>query len=113
MGHPCASPPETHVSEHSWPVRIRAEFAQRVLDLRHQHPGVLASLDQHMAAVRQAISGLGERVGPSSLLAYLIGFWDGAQEKGWRTPGPDQPLDFAVLRMTAVCLLLDTAAEPA
>lgn len=103
----------TSVSEQSWPVRIRAEFAQRVLDLRHQHPGILASLDQHMTAVKHAIAELGERVGPASLLAYLIGYWDGAREKGWRAPGPEQPLDFATLRMTAVCLLLDAAAEPA
>ncbi|MEU6426523.1 DUF6401 family natural product biosynthesis protein [Microbispora sp. NPDC046973] len=101
------------MSEQSWPARIRADFAQRVLDLRLQHPGVLASLDQHTTAVRHAIAELGERVGPASLLAYLIGYWDGAREKGWRAPGPGQPLDFATLRMSAVCLMLDAAAEPA
>ncbi|MEU8058604.1 DUF6401 family natural product biosynthesis protein [Microbispora bryophytorum] len=101
------------MSEQSWPVRIRAEFAQRVLDLRHQHPGILASLDQHMTAVKHTIAELGERVGPASLLAYLIGYWDGAREKGWRAPAPEQPLDFATLRMTAVCLMLDAKAEPA
>lgn len=101
------------MSDQSWPVRIRAEFAQRVLDLRHQHPGILASLDQHTTAVRHAIAELGERVGTASLVAYLIGYWDGARERGWRAPEPGQPLDFAALRMTAVCLLLDAVPDPA
>ncbi|GGL19881.1 DUF6401 family natural product biosynthesis protein [Planomonospora parontospora] len=101
------------MSERSWPARLRAEFAQRVLDLRVQHPGVGAALDQHAAEVRQAIVSLGQQVGPVSLLGYLIGFWDGAHEAGWRAPGPDQPLDFAALRLSAVCLMLDPAPAAA
>ncbi|MCT9934626.1 DUF6401 family natural product biosynthesis protein [Planotetraspora sp. A-T 1434] len=96
------------MSDQHWPARIRSEFAQWVLDLRAQHPGIGASLDQHAAAVRQAIRALGERVSPVSLLAYLIGYWDGAHEKGWRAPQPGQPLDFAALRLSAVCLMLES-----
>ncbi|WP_344866737.1 DUF6401 family natural product biosynthesis protein [Planomonospora alba] len=100
------------MSEDSWPARIRAQFAQRVLDLRALHPGVGAALDQHAAEVRQAIASLGQPVGRDSLVGYLIGFWDGAHEAGWRVPAPcEQPLDFAALRLSAVCLMLDP--EPA
>ncbi|MBB2915463.1 hypothetical protein FHS43_006783 [Streptosporangium becharense] len=95
------------MSDHLWPARIRSEFAQWVLDLRAHHPGVVASLDQHVAEVRHAISSLGEKVGPVSLLGYLIGFWDGAHEVGWRPPQPGQPLDFVSLRLSAVCLMLE------
>ncbi|MBO3750918.1 hypothetical protein J5X84_33000 [Streptosporangiaceae bacterium NEAU-GS5] len=93
----------------AWVIRIRDDFAHWVLDLRHEHPAVVALLDQHVAAVRHAIRSLGEQVNPAALLGYLIGFWDGAQEKGWRAPEPGQALDFATLRMTAVCLMLDPA----
>ncbi|MEV0583625.1 DUF6401 family natural product biosynthesis protein [Nonomuraea sp. NPDC050310] len=89
--------------------RVRAEFAQWVLDLQADHPGVTALLDQHMAAVRQAITSLGEQLSPPALIGYLIGFWDGAHEKGWRVPDQGEPLDFATLRMSAVCLMLEPA----
>ncbi|MBG0831758.1 hypothetical protein HS041_29000 [Planomonospora sp. ID67723] len=95
------------MSDQSWPARIRAEFAQWVLDLRAEHPGIGASLDQHIAAVRHALAGVGQH--SVCLLAYLIGFWDGAHEKGWRAPQPGQPLDFAALRLSALCLMLETA----
>lgn len=95
--------------DQAWPERVRARFAQRVLDLRHAHPGLGALLDQHAAEVRQHIRATGERVGPDTLLGYLIGFWDGAHEQGWRPPGPGDPPDFATLRMSAVCLMLEPA----
>ncbi|MFI6290943.1 DUF6401 family natural product biosynthesis protein [Nonomuraea sp. NPDC050790] len=91
-----------------WVERVRSEFAQWVLDLRAEHPGVGALLDQHMAAVRQAITSAGEQLSPPALIGYLIGFWDGAREVGWRPRPPGGPLDFATLRMSAVCLMLDS-----
>ncbi|MFE3453967.1 DUF6401 family natural product biosynthesis protein [Nonomuraea sp. NPDC059194] len=80
-----------------------------MLELPAEHPGVGALLDQHVAAIRHAIRSIGEQVGHTALLSYLIGFWDGAHEKGWRAPEPGHPLDFATLRMSAVCLMLAPA----
>ncbi|GIH93277.1 DUF6401 family natural product biosynthesis protein [Planobispora siamensis] len=99
------------MSEQLWPARVRAEFAQWVLDLRAEHPGVGASLDQHIAAVRHSLAEVGQQLNVAGLLGYLIGFWDGAHDKGWRAPQPGQPLDFATLRLSALCLMLE--AEPA
>lgn len=95
------------MTERTWPERVRAEFAEWVLAARHAHPGLGAALDQHAAAVRESIRAAGERVGPDTLTGYLIGFWDGAHEQGWRPPRPGDPLDFAALRLSAVCLMLD------
>lgn len=61
------------------------------------HPGVLAAVDQHMAALREAIELDEETLGD-----YLLGFVDELRDRNWTFTG--EP-DFATLRLTAICLL--------
>ena len=64
-------------------------------------PGLLAAVDQHAAAVREAIPLEREH-----LADYLVGFLDELHEQGWR---PHDPELFPALRLLAVCWLADQA----
>ncbi|MDI2132790.1 DUF6401 family natural product biosynthesis protein [Yinghuangia seranimata] len=71
-------------------------------------PGLTAALDQHAAAVCDALAppspGLEPRTAPRELLAdYVLGFTDGLRKADWRAPDGH---DFAALRLTAVCRLV-------
>lgn len=69
----------------------------RQLALLPEHPGLLAAVDQHVAALREAIE-----VNEETLGDYLLGFVDELRERNWTFTG--EP-DFATLRLTAICLL--------
>lgn len=79
-----------------------------------RHPGLLAAIDQHAAAVRDSLlEGSRGRTGPTSirpavLAAYVEGVRDAAVEHGWRPPaGPidwTDP-DWVLLRLLAGCAL--------
>ncbi|MEZ0075533.1 DUF6401 family natural product biosynthesis protein [Planotetraspora sp. GP83] len=60
-------------------------------------PGLLAAVDQHAAAVRDAITLDREALGD-----YLLGFLDELRETGWTYAGDG---DFAEIRLTAICWL--------
>lgn len=60
-------------------------------------PGLLAAVDQHAAAVRDAIV-----LDRETLSDYLLGFLDELLERGWRFTGQ---CDFAAVRLTAICWL--------
>ncbi|MFI1868907.1 DUF6401 family natural product biosynthesis protein [Streptomyces jumonjinensis] len=84
-------------------------------------PGLIAAVDQHAAAVRDAllpeprrgeVSGLGDggprglRFAPvrrADLADYVLGFTDWLAETEWIEPVGH---DFATLRLTAVCWLI-------
>jgi len=60
-------------------------------------PGMVAAIDQHAAALRDAIPLDRETLGD-----YLLGFLDELRHRGWAYTGePDE----ASLRLTAVCWL--------
>lgn len=69
----------------------------RQLALLPRHPGLLAAVDQHVAALRETIEITEETLGD-----YLLGFVDELRERNWTYTG--EP-DFATLRLTAICLL--------
>lgn len=96
-------------------------------------PGVLAAIDQHGAAVRDALlvdvaldpvsamealvlGAAGMVIAPpiAHLAAYLRGVVDEADMKGWRPPEPDHDhawwagADWVALRITAICALART-----
>lgn len=71
------------------------------LDRLDREPGLLAAVDQHAAAVRDAIP-----LEPGHLADYLLGFLDELHEQGWR---PSDPEPFPVLRLMAVCWLAEQA----
>ncbi len=77
-------------------------------------PGLLAEVDQHAAAVREAIADRRGRLRPVLLAAYADGVADGAAAKGW---SPDEVVagdwsvaSWASVRLLAVCVLAEAAA---
>ncbi|MFD8209876.1 DUF6401 family natural product biosynthesis protein [Streptomyces sp. NPDC059695] len=71
-------------------------------------PGLVAAVDQHAAAVCDAL--LPARRGPEGrtvrreeLADYVLGFTDRLSEAEWTEPAGH---DFATLRLTAVCWLI-------
>ncbi|MDS1269751.1 DUF6401 family natural product biosynthesis protein [Lipingzhangella sp. LS1_29] len=67
------------------------------------HPGLLAQIDQHTAAIRDSISQDGVPVTRTSLAHYLRGFLDGARERGWDSTGDSY--DWETLRLMSICSL--------
>jgi hypothetical protein len=76
-------------------------------------PGLLAELDQHVAAIVEALCTGGHQLGPIALAGYARGVRDAAIERGWELPALDQldwsRADWAVLRLVAVCGLARSA----
>jgi len=75
-------------------------------------------LDQHVAAVRDAIADILPRAGArsaqvlSALVKYASGVLDAATSRGW-WPGPaaGQAPDWESLRLAAVCYLVTEASQ--
>ncbi|KUP96602.1 DUF6401 family natural product biosynthesis protein [Thermobifida cellulosilytica] len=66
-------------------------------------PGLLAQVDQHVAAVRDALADSGVPLSRRSLAQYLRGFLDGCRERGWHSTEVDY--DWETLRLLAICRL--------
>lgn len=76
-----------------------------------EHPGLLASVDQHAAAVRDSLSADTRPLTAVILAAYAEGVRDAAFKHGWSAP--EAPIDWAqpdwvLHRLLAVCTLVDT-----
>jgi len=77
-------------------------------------PGLMAEVDQHIAEVREQLTGRRGGLQPITLAAYADGVADVAARRGW-SPQHTSPESWArapwpSVRLLAVCLL---AAEPA
>ena len=79
-------------------------------------PAVLAQVDQHAAAVRDALSGAGRRADAPGLAAYAKSIAFAATRAGRRLPEPGEaPItgggwlaaDWHQVRLVAVCALAD------
>ncbi|QKW10508.1 hypothetical protein HUT18_32905 [Streptomyces sp. NA04227] len=71
-------------------------------------PGLVAAVDQHAAAVCEALvpaprDGQGRTPRREDLSDYVRGFTDVLTESAWREP---VGYDFAALRLTAICWLV-------
>lgn len=81
------------------------QFARRLPELAFE-PGLVAAVDQHSAAIRDAVyehsySRVDEHGSlREALTDYVLGFTDALREMGWHT---HEGYDFATLRLTAVC----------
>lgn len=68
-------------------------------------PGLLAELDQHVTAVREALGRDGRPPATLALAGYAEGVRDAAAARGWRAPDPHTldwtRADWAVLRLVA------------
>ena len=80
-------------------------FGCRLPELAFE-PGLVAAVDQHSAAIRDAVyehtytRGEGNGSLREALTDYVLGFTDALREMGWHT---HEGYDFATLRLTAVC----------
>ncbi|MEV7226049.1 DUF6401 family natural product biosynthesis protein [Polymorphospora sp. NPDC051019] len=81
------------------------------------HPRLLASVDQHAAAVRDSLLGDRRPLTPVALAGYAEGVRDAALQHGWRLPqGPvdwSAGPDWVLTRLLAVCALARAADRPA
>jgi len=72
-------------------------------------PGLLAELDQHAAAVLDALGRDGSPPAPQTLARYAEGVYDAATGRGWRAPEAGRldwaRADWAVLRLVAITRL--------
>ncbi|MEV7275736.1 DUF6401 family natural product biosynthesis protein [Streptomyces sp. NPDC093111] len=86
---------------------VAAAYAPRLSECSSE-PGLVAALDQHAAAVCDALvpdrrGARGRSVGREELGDYVLGFTDRLAEVAWTEPAGH---DFATLRLTAVCRLI-------
>ncbi|MDQ1009048.1 hypothetical protein QFZ82_003533 [Streptomyces sp. V4I23] len=96
---------------------VAAAYMPRLSEFAFE-PGLVAAVDQHAAAVRDALvplvpsqrrSGSPVRAEPGDVLRredladYVLGFTDWLSEADWSEP---VGYDFATLRLTAVCWLI-------
>ena len=72
-------------------------------------PGLLAEIDQHAAAVRDALGDPEPRPDSISLAGYASGVRDASSDAGWLMPDLDtvdwSTVDWPTLRLVAVCAL--------
>ncbi|MEU0371982.1 DUF6401 family natural product biosynthesis protein [Streptomyces sp. NPDC006283] len=98
-------------------VGVAATYMPRLVEFSFE-PGLVAAVDQHAAAVRDALvphvpapRRPGQAGGPQApevlrredLADYVLGFTDRLSEIDWSEP---VGYDFATLRLTAVCWLI-------
>lgn len=75
------------------------------------HPRLLASVDQHAAAIRDAIAPAGGPASLAALAGYAEGVHETAETHGWRPPaGPvdwsgTEGTGWVLVRLLAVCAL--------
>ncbi|MER6097933.1 DUF6401 family natural product biosynthesis protein [Streptomyces sp. NPDC001728] len=86
---------------------VAATYMPRLAEFPSE-PGLVAAVDQHAAAVRDAL--IPAQRGPGGpaprrdeLADYVLGFTDRLTEADWTEPVGH---DFATLRLTAVCWLI-------
>lgn len=83
---------------------IVEQFGGRLPELAFE-PGLVAAVDQHSAAVRDAVytDAYGQDSLHEALTDYVLGFTDALREMGWEA---NEGYDFASLRLTAVCFFM-------
>lgn len=88
---------------------MMSAFGASGLAAAARHPGLLAAIDQHAAAIRDSLMGDLRPLTPVHLAGYAEGVRDAAAEHGWRLP--EGPIDWArgtdwvLTRLLAVCHL--------
>jgi hypothetical protein len=92
---------------------MMSAFGMSGLAAAARHPGLLAAIDQHAAAIRDSLLGDLRPLTPVHLAGYAEGVRDAAVEYGWRLPeGPidwSTGADWVLTRLLAVCHLAGVA----
>jgi hypothetical protein len=102
-------------------LRLAGEAGQVSLARSADTAGALATVDQHVSEIRDALTSKGGKLTPAALLSYAQGFVEAAIGRGWWPPhrrvhlNPDRDpwldtddtlLDWESLRLAAVCRML-------
>ena len=107
-------------------LRLAGEAGQVSLARSGDAAGLRATVDQHVAEIRDALTRHGRKLTPAMLLSYAQGFVEAAVGRGWWPPhrhdhldpdrdpwlgdsvlgAEDSVLDWESLRLAAVCRLL-------
>ena len=77
-------------------------------------PALTADVDQHAAAVREALTGVSGRISAVGLAAYADGVADAAARAGWQLPDSSEGYDWSappwpLVRLLAVCVVAESA----
>jgi hypothetical protein len=83
-------------------------------DAMRDCPALLAEVDQHAAAVREALTSVSGRVSAVGLAAYADGVIDAAARDGWQLPADPDDFEWAappwpLVRLLAVCTVAEAA----
>jgi hypothetical protein len=73
-------------------------------------PGLAAAIDQHTAAIRDALFGDFRPITPDALAGYAQGIREYAAERGWTMPATPvdwRRCDWVLVRLLAVCAIAD------
>lgn len=81
------------------------ELGRAMLDEMKTSPGLTAAIDQHVAAVRDAVVGRDGRVDQENLVDYLLGIMDSTHDGSWADVQFRLAHSWPSLRMAAVCWL--------
>ena len=102
-------------SAHACLEELMSSVGASGLEAAKQSPGLLATIDQHAAGIRESLSADVRPLTAVILAAYAEGVRDGAFKHGWRPPAG--PIDWArndwvLNRLLAVCSLAGTLPGP-
>lgn len=102
-------------SAHAYLEALMSSIGASGLDAATRSPGLLATVDQHAAGIRESLSADVRPLTAVILAAYAEGVRDGAFKHGWRPPaGPIDwgRSDWVLNRLLAVCSLAGTLPAP-
>nr|WP_240940436.1 DUF6401 family natural product biosynthesis protein [Planosporangium flavigriseum] len=93
--------------------QLRGQVGASGLSAMRADPALLAQVDQHVAAVRDALIEAGGRVSAVGLAAYADGVLDTAASHGWQMPSDLDGLEWSaacwvLVRLLAVCVVAET-----
>ncbi|GAA2498574.1 DUF6401 family natural product biosynthesis protein [Winogradskya humida] len=103
-------------SAHACLAELSSSVGVTGLEASARFPGLLATVDQHVAGIRDSLSTDVRPLTPVILAAYAEGVRDAAFKHGWRPPADEidwTANDWVLNRLLAVCTLARTLPAPA
>jgi hypothetical protein len=94
--------------------QLRQRIATSGVTAMRADAALLADVDQHAAAVRDALTEVSGRVSAVGLAAYADGVADTAAGNGWQLPADPDGLEWSapawpLVRLLAVCVVAEAA----
>jgi DNA-binding FrmR family transcriptional regulator len=94
--------------------RLRGRIATSGVDAMRDDPALLADVDQHAAAVRDALIEATGRITTAGLAAYADGVTDAAADNDWFLPADPDGSEWSapswpLVRLLAVCVIAEAA----